>query len=394
MEPGEEDIGADIAEDDESEHLCNASEESVDIVEHVAGSAVVAVDMREIFVAARSAADISEFFLSVAGEAEPSLLSLGEESGFLAGRPFAHDVASAVRLFEHFAAGEAGLIVNAGRRLAGLVSDRVKSLRSAYLSAIHALADSLAGIYTGRLKGCYPRALGVTRRGNDLLGKGNSAGLALLNFKPRFTAGGLLLGDEGAGLVTEGGDFFFSDNNAAILALNDVHAVNGAGRDDLDLCAALFVTRGGDCLGPDGLIASAAVPDLFALAVAGGFSLNYRVCILGVAEGVKSFGFAYFAAINAFAYLFAGVNAGGLADGYPCAVGVTGSGNGLLLEGHAAGLALADSAPDLGAGGVLNGLPFADGVDVLSLPDGVESHLTVSLGGEPVDGFACRIAVA
>ena len=67
------------------------------------------------------------------------------------------------------------------------------------------------------------------------------------------------------------------------------------------------MTRGGDCLGPDGLIASAAVPDLFALAVAGGFSLNYRVCILGVAEGVKSFGFAYFAAINAFAYLFAGV---------------------------------------------------------------------------------------
>ena len=98
MEPGEEDIGADIAEDDESEHLCNASEESVDIVEHVAGSAVVAVDMREIFVAARSAADISEFFLSVAGEAEPSLLSLGEESGFLAGRPFAHDVASAVQI--------------------------------------------------------------------------------------------------------------------------------------------------------------------------------------------------------------------------------------------------------------------------------------------------------
>ena len=120
MEPGEEDIGADIAEDDESEHLCNASEESVDIVEHVAGSAVVAVDMREIFVAARGAADISEFFLSVAGEAEPSLLSLGEESGFLAGRPFAHDVASAVRLFEHFAAGEAGLIVNAGRPLPGL----------------------------------------------------------------------------------------------------------------------------------------------------------------------------------------------------------------------------------------------------------------------------------
>ena len=74
MEPGEEDVGADIAEDDESEHLCNASEESVDIVEHVAGSAVVAVDMREIFVAARSAADISEFFLSVAGEAEPTWL--------------------------------------------------------------------------------------------------------------------------------------------------------------------------------------------------------------------------------------------------------------------------------------------------------------------------------
>ena len=99
MEPGEDDVGADIAEDDESEHLCNASEESVDIVEHVAGSAVVAVDMREIFVAARSAADISEFFL-VAGGAESSLLSLGEEARFLTGSPFAPGVAPAVRLFE------------------------------------------------------------------------------------------------------------------------------------------------------------------------------------------------------------------------------------------------------------------------------------------------------
>ena len=100
MEPGEDDVGADIAEDDESECLCNASEEGVDIVKRTAGSAIVAVDMREILMAARSAADISEFFL-VAGCAESSLLSLGEESGFLAGRPFAHDVASAVRLFEH-----------------------------------------------------------------------------------------------------------------------------------------------------------------------------------------------------------------------------------------------------------------------------------------------------
>ena len=74
MEPGEDDVGADIAEDDESECLCNASEEGVDIVKRTAGSAIVAVDMREILMAARSAADISEFFL-VAGCAESSLLS-------------------------------------------------------------------------------------------------------------------------------------------------------------------------------------------------------------------------------------------------------------------------------------------------------------------------------
>ena len=88
MEPGEEDVGADIAEDDESECLCNASEEGVDIVESVAGSAIVAVDMREILMAARSAADISEFFL-VAGGAESSLTPLCKEARLFVGGPFA-----------------------------------------------------------------------------------------------------------------------------------------------------------------------------------------------------------------------------------------------------------------------------------------------------------------
>ena len=173
MEPGEEDIGADIAEDDESEHLCNASEESVDIVEHVAGSAVVAVDMREIFVAARGAADISEFFLSVAGEAEPSLLSLGEEARFLTGSPFAPGVAPAVRLFEHLAAGEAYLIVNAGCGGAGFVAEGSDASAVNYDVAAGASQVLLAVGHTGRFKHGGPNARGVAE-GRDGFGIDNA----------------------------------------------------------------------------------------------------------------------------------------------------------------------------------------------------------------------------
>ena len=172
MEPGEEDVGADIAEDDESECLCNASEEGVDIVESVAGSAIVAVDMREILMAARSAADISEFFL-VAGGAESSLTPLCKEARLFVGGPFAPGVASVIRFFKHLAAGEADLIVNAGCGGAGFVAEGSDASAVNYDVAAGASQVLLAVGHTGRFKHGGPNARGVAE-GRDGFGIDNA----------------------------------------------------------------------------------------------------------------------------------------------------------------------------------------------------------------------------